>query len=557
MPKPSDTQNIEPPSYYQEKQPSIHSHHDHPLNKSMSHQSRGSHKLEELAELTHLDIKLKPMTYEWWCEVRASTLSIIFTVSFAVFTDIFVYSIIVPIIPFVLQHRLGVDVSQVQQSISKILALYAVGLVVGSLVFGYIADKLTHRRFIMLIGLFLLAGSTFILLFSKTLWLYMVGRVAQGLSASVVWVVGLAIVADTATPSNISYLMGFPGIGLSVAMFMGPLIGGIVYDKAGYNEVFIVCFALLAFDIALRLFMLEKSQIKVIRAKQAEKHVQNFDSLEPHLQEYVKKYLPESSRHMLTAKGTELLIVEQEEVSEPEPEYKFYINIWNGKQIQVPAYVKLMLNTRIMVAFYTAVVMAWVMTAFETILTFYVEEHFHFSALKASLLLLAIAGPSFGEPLVGHLSDKIGPRYIVFFAMILATPPLILLRIPSKPTAGHIALLSVLLVLIGVCLSCLFAPVTGEFSNAVCKFESKRPGCLGKGKGYGQSYGLFNVAWSLGSLIGPFAASGAVVQSGWGMAVLSLGILTFCSAFITFPFIGGNLIIARRRRRESSEPIEA
>lgn len=110
---------------------------------------------------------------------------------------------------------------------------------------------------------------------------------------------------------------------------------------------------------------------------------------------------------MLTAKGTELLIVEQEEVSEPEPEYKFYINIWNGKQIQVPAYVKLMLNTRIMVAFYTAVVMAWVMTAFETILTFYVEEHFHFSALKASLLLLAIAGPSFGEPLVGHLVTRL------------------------------------------------------------------------------------------------------------------------------------------------------
>lgn len=544
------SENIASQSYPLAKQDTRNSLH-RPFSHH-SHHSRLHH--EELAQLAHLDIKLKPYTYEWLCEIRATTLVIVFSVAFAVFTDIFVYSIIVPIIPYVLESRLDIPTSQVQGDVSNILALYAVGLVVGSITFGYIADRITHRRLIMLIGLILLVGTTFILLFAKALWLYMVGRVAQGLSASVVWVVGLAIIADVGDSSNISFLMSFPGVGLSFGMFMGPLIGGVVYDRAGYNAVFIVCFGVLTFDILLRLFMLEKSQLKVIRAERAVKHAKNYDSLDPSLQEYVRRYIPESSRHILSGQQDPQPLPDTSSQSDDEPkdDFKFYVKLWKGREVQVPAYIKLMFNTRILVAFYATIIMAWVMTAFETILTLYVEEHFHFTALKAGVLLLAFAGPSVAEPLIGHLSDRMGPRYIVFCSFIFVTAPLILLRFPSQNTAGHIALMCVLLVLIGIGMSSLFAPVTGEFSNAVTKFESKRPGCLGKGKGFGQVYGIFNVAWSLGSLIGPFAAGGAVSRSGWGTAVLSLGIITFGSAFITFPFVGGNLIVARRRRRKNA-----
>lgn len=507
---------------------------------------------EDLANLAHIDIKLKPFTYEWLCEIRATTFVIVFSVSIAVFTDVFVYSIVVPILPYVLETRLGVPTDTIQSNVSSILALYAVGLVVGSVVFGYIADKITHRRLIMLLGLTVLVGSTLILLFAKSLALYMVGRVAQGLSASVVWVVGLAIIADVGDSSNISFLMSFTGIGMSFGMFMGPLIGGVVYDKAGYNAVFYVCFAVLAVDILLRVFMLEKSQINVIRAERALEHAKDYESLDSSLQEYVRRYIPKSDRNMLRDCFNEQPDSLPSLDDNPSTDFKFYITIWKGKHVQVPAFVKLLLNARILAAFYATVVIFWITTAFETILTIYVEEHFHFSALKAGAILLAFAGPSLAEPLIGHLSDKIGPRYIVLGSFLLVTPPLILLRIPSQNTPGHIALMSVLLLLIGVGMCSLYAPVTSEFSIVASRLEQKYPGCLGKGKGFGQVYGIFNVAWSFGSLIGPFAAGGAVSKSGWGAAVLSLGILTFGSALVTFPFIGGNLIVERQRRKQAA-----
>lgn len=483
---------------------------------------------------------LKPFSYEWILESRGSTFTIVMSMSFAVFTDIFVYSIIVPVIPFVLESRLGVDEADVQSHVSKILALYSVGLIVGSVVFGYIADRISHRRSIMLLGLIVLTGATVVLLFAKSMAVYMVGRVIQGVSAAVVWVVGLAIIADVGTSNNIAYLMSFPAVGLSFGMFLGPLIGGVVYEKAGYNAVFYVCFGVLAVDIALRLIMLERGELKSTRAKHCQKLFDaGLEKLSMPLQHYVILHLPSQEPEL------------DENVEDQKPEkYQYYMPIWKNRKIPIPAYLALMGNTRILNSFFLSIILAWLMTAFESILTLHVESIFDFSSLQAGLIFIAFAGPSFFEPVIGHLSDKVGPRFIVFSGLLLATPALILMRIPSQNTPGHIAGLSVLLVAVGLCISAILAPVTGEFSNAVSKFEAKNPGSLGRGKGFGQVYGLFNIAYSLGSLIGPFQAGGIVASKGWNTAVLSLGIVTFITAFITLPFTGGNILERRRKNRQ-------
>lgn len=493
-------------------------------------------------------LKLRRFSYEWVLEARGSMFMIVLSMSFAVFTDIFVYAVIVPVIPYVLESRLGVAEDRAQANVSKILALYSAGLIVGSVVFGYLADRLHHRRLIMLAGLAVLVGATLILFFAKGMALYMVGRVVQGISAAVVWVVGLAIIADVGDSSNIAYLMSFPGIGLSMGMFLGPLVGGIVYERAGYNAVFYVCFGVLAIDIALRLIMLEKSHMEAIRAEHVEKlHSAGVESLSPTLQEYVRRHLPDNTP-------------EGEEETPDASKFRFYMPVWKGRRVQIPAYLALLGNARILNACFLSIVMAWIITAFEGILTLRVESVFHFSALQSGLLILAFAGPSLLEPVVGYLSDRVGPRNIVFLGLLVATPALVLMRLPQRNAAGDIAGLSVLLVIVGFCVSAIFAPVTGEFSNAVSKVEARRPGCLGKGRGFGQVYGLFNVAYALGSLIGPFEAGGIVDSHGWGAAVLSLGVVTFVAAFVTYPFTGGNLVarwLKKRRAVRAAQDPEA
>ncbi|KAG9229558.1 hypothetical protein BJ875DRAFT_341633, partial [Amylocarpus encephaloides] len=65
-------------------------------------------------------------------EIRSSKVFIIFTVAVAVFTDIFLYGIIVPVIPFALSERSGVAEDQVQKWVSVLLSVYGGALLVGS-----------------------------------------------------------------------------------------------------------------------------------------------------------------------------------------------------------------------------------------------------------------------------------------------------------------------------------------------------------------------------------------------------------------------------------------
>lgn len=44
-----------------------------------------------------------------WLAFRSSSTLITVAVSFAVFTDVFLYAVVVPVIPFTLESRIGVD----------------------------------------------------------------------------------------------------------------------------------------------------------------------------------------------------------------------------------------------------------------------------------------------------------------------------------------------------------------------------------------------------------------------------------------------------------------
>jgi MFS family permease len=53
--------------------------------------------------------------------------------------------------------------------------------------------------------------------------------------------------------------MAWVSIELNVGLTLGPLLGGIVYDKGGWYVTFSVGFAFLALDIFMRTIMIEKS----------------------------------------------------------------------------------------------------------------------------------------------------------------------------------------------------------------------------------------------------------------------------------------------------------
>jgi MFS family permease len=70
---------------------------------------------------------------------------------------------------------------------------------------------------------------------------------------------GPALVADTVPPERTGLAMSCISINLNLGLTLGPLLGGIMYDRVGWYGIFGVGFGILVIDILLRLVMIEKS----------------------------------------------------------------------------------------------------------------------------------------------------------------------------------------------------------------------------------------------------------------------------------------------------------
>lgn len=100
--------------------------------------------------------------------------------------DMFLYGVIVPVIPFALQTRSHVAWSRVQYWVSVLIAIYGASLLAFSPICGWLADRGASRRSPLLLGLFALLGSTVLLNVGNSVGILITGRVLQGASAAVV-----------------------------------------------------------------------------------------------------------------------------------------------------------------------------------------------------------------------------------------------------------------------------------------------------------------------------------------------------------------------------------
>jgi MFS family permease len=98
----------------------------------------------------------------------------------------FLYGIIVPVVPFALQTRSHVEWNRVQYWVSVLIAIYGASLLAFSPICGWLADRGSSRRSPLLMGLFALLGSTVLLNVGSSLGLLIAGRILQGASAAVV-----------------------------------------------------------------------------------------------------------------------------------------------------------------------------------------------------------------------------------------------------------------------------------------------------------------------------------------------------------------------------------
>ncbi|TEY82600.1 hypothetical protein BOTCAL_0028g00210 [Botryotinia calthae] len=487
----------------------------------------------------------KPQKGPWLLEYRSSDWFILTTVCCAIFTDAFLYGVVVPVLPFSLQERSGVPEEEVQWWTSFIFAVFGAAIVVGSPICGWLADHTADRSITYFAGLFILAAATLLFGFAKKAWLLVVSRMFQGFSAAIVYTVGLALLVDTVGSENIGQWMGTALSCSSVGLIISPLLGGIVYDKAGYMAVFGMAAGLIVIDIILRMFMIEKRTAekyhgKSVKATTVEGNGTSVIEHEAHSNTSENTDSWEHSTNTANSTPPGFGIPNYDESSALLPNGK-----QNGKHDSkgwsLPPIITLLGSPRVVAAIYGIFVNVSILATFDSVLALFVKETFHWSSLAAGLIFLCIAIPGLGGPFVGALSDRLGPRWIAVAGCTLTAVPLMLLRLVDNDTDEQKVLLCVLLFICGCTLILIVAPVAADLSLVVGEIEIANPGKFGTGGAYAQAYALFNCSMAAATIFGPVFAGALITQFGWKAMTLAMGIFSLTGAIPCLFFTGGYL----------------
>ncbi|WP_019419064.1 MFS transporter [Paenibacillus sp. OSY-SE] len=186
--------------------------------------------------------------------LRKAQMAALWVVGIAIFTDMLVYGLIVPVLP-----RYALSLGASQGAIGMLFGSYAAALLLATPLMGIWSDR-AGRRIPMLFGLFGLAGATILFGFSHQFWLLVVARILQGVAAAATWTAGLALLADIFPPAARGKAMGYALSGQAAGMLLGPAIGGWLYQWGGYHLPFLVAAGLALVDGFLRFLLLRDTE---------------------------------------------------------------------------------------------------------------------------------------------------------------------------------------------------------------------------------------------------------------------------------------------------------
>ncbi|KIY00565.1 uncharacterized protein Z520_03228 [Fonsecaea multimorphosa CBS 102226] len=476
-----------------------------------------------------------PIGLRW----RASTLFIIATVAIGLFTDLFLYGLVVPILPFMLQERIHLPEDKIQSWVSGLLAAYAGASVVFSIPVGVVADRTNARRTPFLCGLAALLAATIMLALGQNIPTLIIARVLQGTSAAVVWTVGLAMVLDTVGPQNLGKVIGTIFSIISVGELAAPVLGGVLYRETGYGGVFGLGAALLGVDFIMRILVIEKktavkydkSLAEIDNPCDAESRGEGMDSRDDGSEE--APLLPKKE------------------------EGNYRIPDGQNRLVRSLPILYCLSDPRLLVALLLAFVQAALLATFDATIPTEAQTLFEFDSLEAGLLFIGLDIPCLLlGPLAGWAVDKYGTKPAAVLGFGYLVPTLILLRLPSAQIApsrtANIVLYSALLALNGIGLAIIGSPSIVEASDVVQKYDKANPGLFGENGPYAQLYGFNSLVFSAGLTVGPILSGTLRDTIGYANMNVVVAAIAGVTAVLSFLFVGGRPKILKKNKRQPS-----
>ena len=398
---------------------------------------------------------------------------------------------------------------------------------------GWFADRSSSRRGPYLLGLVALALSTLALSLGRSKALLFVGRLVQGASSAAVHTVGIAILADTVGKDGIGTAMGFVGTSTALGIVLGPMLGGFLYHQFGYQAVFGSAYVLVGLDFIFRVCMVNTTD-RIPERRLIEPGHTNYGTLSSQDDTFNTPVPSTCATGTSRSDSTSSLWSRSRSPStNSEGSTQDFVappvvdparNESDPRRHAIPV---LLTTPRMLVALLGDFSQSLILTGLESILPLRIKTMFHYNSMQVGLVFIALSFGSFAGPAVGKLSDRIGAKITVCFGFGASAPLLVLLRLVDHDSKPVLALLCCLLLLLGVTLNMILTPVWSEASYLVDEIMMNEPGIFGAKGAYGQAFSLMNMAYAIGSLVGPLSGGLLVESAGWNDLTLGIGI--FCA----------------------------
>jgi MFS family permease len=391
-------------------------------------------------------------------------------------------------------------------------------------------DRAQSRRLAWYLGIVLITVGSLCFGFANNIAWLICSRMLHGLSSSILYTVGLAVLVDTVGKEEVGRWMGTAMSCNNVGIITSPLLGGIVYDKAGKMAVFGIMLGLGGIDMVLRVLMKERPRDKLAFAKSASSSGKSIVDQPQETEIEMEHFKPHIDTAVLS--------------SDPQPNSTATTS--TPKTSRLPGILALVRQPRLLVALYGILINETLIASLCATLPLFVHATFQWTALPAGLLFLCIAIPAIAGPLAGALSDRFGARRVAVTGFILTAPTVILLRLVKQDSLEHKVLLCALLTLTGTTLTLFLAPLGAECSF-VAEETSRSIGC----DLYASSFSLMNCSLASAGLLGPLAAGGLVDAVGWKWMTVVLG--CFCATgIVPCGLLTGNQRTVKTSKKEGS-----
>ncbi|KAG0369025.1 hypothetical protein BGX24_002586 [Mortierella sp. AD032] len=465
---------------------------------------------------------------------RRSPLAVACVVAMALFTDMVVYGVVVPILPEIVKNRLG----GTSREVGLLFACYAIGLLASTPIFAIMSDKYQNRRIPMMLGMLGLAVATVGFSLASNYWVLILARIGQGSAGGASWTIGLGLLADVYPPDNLGVVMGATMTANAVGFMLGPMVGGYLYEYHGYSAPFVFCAGLAILDFLCIVFIAEPEKKKVsaaLKPTDGDDVQQEGESSSNAIEQEVDGLTVRSEHEPST---TTVVAVERTAAAISDPKHAQEIlddglhhgekihrdNITEHHQqtgesssigygttssaassasiepptasdgdagIEVSMF-EIASNWTITCCLLATFVAASVFSGLEPILPLYLEELLGAGPTQTGLIFLAAIFPTLFSSAIGYYADKIGHFYISLLGMFIFAIATFCLSLPRSFLSFILPL-----ALFGLGSSTILTPLLPAMADVVNK----------KGwNGYAKTYALYNMTYSLSMAIGPITA---------------------------------------------------